>query len=291
MQRQGSMVLSALGRIAGGFARLAFGAAAHLGWRTGAACSGLLAAGWLASVVPSVLDNSAEASAPSMPAVTGSLPAATQSALRPEWIIVARASPTFALGLADIEGQPIRPLMRRERHSDAREDQLTAGQFAEPATFAHLALRRRHSSPETSFFVEASRHAAQDGLAIERSTQALPLASKFGLVEAADVVLSDGATSRACLAFRHSAEDVAFAFHGWLCGSDKRAADRQQLTCLLERINLVSAGDDRPLRAYFGKAELNRQPSCLSPKLQAAGRKTTWLDADQSAPTLRRVAR
>lgn len=280
-----SPIVSVLANMAGKLATVGIRGATALGWRTAAACCGVLGAGWIASAVPQLLDNKAEASAPS---VTGSLTIATGVARRAEWAEVQRTGTTFALSINELDGQPIRLLARRDLNSQAREDQLLSGAFASEATFARIALKRLETESVGSFFVDMSRHASESGLSIARSAQALPLNSKFGLVEAADVMLSDGAAARNCLAFRHVADGVSFSFRGWLCGTAQRAADRQQLTCLIERVTLLSAGEDRPLRTYFSKAELQRQPQCLAPKLQAAGRKTSWLDPDQRAPALRR---
>jgi len=263
---------------------------AQIGWRTAAAAAGVLAAGWLASSVPAMLDTRAQASAPSPVSLssTGSLAALAARPTMPDWVEVQRPVTTFALGVADVDGQPLRLLARRDRASSAREDRLSAGDFPAAGAYFSLALKRQHDVQESGFFVDMTRHLAEGALAVQRGAQALPLASKFGLVEAADMMLSDGQAVRACLVFRHLAGEIGFAFHGVLCGSAARAADRQQLTCLLDRVNLLAAGDDRPLRGYFSRAELRRQASCTPPKLQQAGRKASWLDDGQARPALRR---
>ncbi|MFY8039473.1 MAG: hypothetical protein ACOVN4_07415 [Bosea sp. (in: a-proteobacteria)] len=268
----------------------AFGLRAVTGasWRMLAACGGVLGAGWLASTVPSLLEAPAEAHVPALHAasITGTLADAPR--ITPEWVQVPRPVASFGLGLADIDGQPARLQARRDTASTAREDQMIAGSFAGQNPHFVLVLRRSHAAPAGSLFVALTRQAAENGLAIERTAQPVPLASKFGALESADIVLGDGDKARTCLAFRHLADEAAFAFQGWLCAGAGRTVDRQQITCLIDRIHLMAAGDDRPLRAHFSKAELQRQPACVSSKLQAAGRKTNWLDADQPAPALRR---
>lgn len=287
-KRVSSPLVSVLASLTGKLAIVGLRGVTALGWRTAAACCGVLGAGWIASAVPQLLDNKAEASAPLGASATGSLSDTMPRARQPEWADVQRAGTTFALSVTELDGQPVRLLARRDLNSQAREDQLQTGSFSSEATFARIALKRLDTENTHSFFIDISRHASESGLSIVRSAQALPVSSKFGALEAADILLSDGAASRNCLAFRHLADGVSFSFRGWLCGTSQRAADRQQLTCLVERINLLASGEDRQLRTYFSKAELQRQPQCLAPKLQAAGRKATWLDADQSAPALRR---
>jgi hypothetical protein len=283
-------LLSMLAGWAGHCSALGLRAVSAATWRTLAACGGVLAAGWLASQVPHLLDASAEAHAPATPAVsiTGTL--AEPQRMMPDWVPVPRPVASFGLGVADLEGQPVRLQGRRDSASSAREDQMLAGSFVGQGPVLVLALRRNHASAPASLFIALTRQAAENGLAIERTAQPVPLASKFGTLESADIVLGDGDRSRTCLAFRHLAEDAGFGFQGWLCAGAGRSVDRQQITCLIDRINLVAAGEDRPLRAHFSKAELQRQPACVASKLQAAGRKGNWLDADQPAPALRRNA-
>jgi hypothetical protein len=279
---------SGLAAVLGTLADAGLKSAAALGWRTAAAFCGVLGAGWIVSAVPALLDNPAEAGAPFSASVTGSVQATMSGARRAEWAEVQRAGNTFALSIAEFDGQPVRLLARRDINSQAREDQLQTGSFALDAAFTRISLKRLEADQTASFFIDMSRHASESGLSILRSAQAVPVSSKFGVLETADVLISDGRSSRSCLGFRHVAEGVSFSFRGWLCGSGARPADRQQLTCLTERITLVASGEDRQLRGYFSKAELQRQPQCLPPKLQAAGRKSTWLDPDQNAPALRR---
>jgi hypothetical protein len=262
-----------------------------IGWRTLAALGGVLAAGWAASALPMLLESPADAGA--QPRIVSeaalvSSGAATSGRRETDWIAVPRPMTTFALGVSDLDGQDVRLTARRGAQSDAREDQLVAGEFAGPKLFASIALRRASPDDAQSHFVAMSRLAARGGLAIERSAQPLALPSKFGPIEAADMVVSEGGRTRSCLGFRHQADEIGFSFQGWLCGDDKRAADRQQLTCLIDRINLHAAGEDRALRAHFARAELNRQPSCNPPKLQATGRRTSWLDGNEAKPPLRR---
>jgi hypothetical protein len=268
----------------------AFGLRAVTGasWRMLAAFGCVLAAGWLASSVPHLLDGPAKDHVPALHAasITGTLAEAPR--ITPEWVALPRPVASFALGLADIEGQPVRLQARRDTASTAREDQMIAGGFAGQGPHLVLVLRRSHAAQPGSLFVALTRQAAENGLAIERTARPVPLSSKFGALESADIVLGDGDKARSCLAFRHLAEEAGFAFQGWLCGGAGRTVDRQQITCLIDRVHLVSAGDDRPLRAHFSKAELQRQPACISSKLQATGRKTNWLDVDQPAPALRR---
>ncbi|MCX7325666.1 MAG: hypothetical protein NTZ14_14805 [Hyphomicrobiales bacterium] len=303
--RQGPRQIAALLLRSAGLAvaRTIIAALAQLGWRTGAALSGVLAIGWMASAVPALieagaaLDTGSVANAAPSVSHTGALPAGhlsgTDLAPRPDWVAVSRPVSLFNLGLADLEGQPIRLQARRDQGSGLREDMFQSGDMSGSGPLLHLAMRRISSDMRGSLFVDMTRLASEAGLAVTRSSQPIGLASKFGPVETADIMLAGAGRQagheRHCIAFRHRADGAAFSFDGWFCGSAMRAADRQQLTCLFDKLQLLGAGDDRPLRAYFAKAELARQNGCVAPKLQAAGRRTSWLDPDQSAPRLKKT--
>lgn len=286
-------------------------AAVQVGWRTFAACCGVLSAGWIASAIPEWIDASRNSTSRSaVPhalarpvSITGALAsdmpgpqvavistAQTENSrpAMPEWALVQRPVVSFSLGLPDVGGQPIRHQLRRDLHSHLREEQIKAGEFAVDAAYATITVRNVAAGTRPAFFIDMTRLAAEGGHAITRTANPVAMASKFGLVETADMVMDTNDAPRVCIGFRHAADSAAFSFQGWLCGSAARAADRQQLTCMIDRLNLVSSGEDRALRSYFSKAELNRQQGCLSPKLAAAGRKTSWLDADQASPQLRR---
>jgi hypothetical protein len=280
----------ALGRLLQRALLLLFIAAGHIGWRTSAALLGVLGAGWIASLVPAMMDTAARASAPGPAATlhTGAIAHQPTPTGFPDWTPVPRPIATFGLGMPDLDGQPVRHGARRDRQSTAREDVMQAGEFTTPGAHLLLAVQRDPVAPASSHYLALTRQAAEAGLAVERSAQPRALASKFGPIEASDVMLGQGDHVRHCLAFRHVAEDRAFGFQGWLCGQGGKAADRQRLTCLLDRLNLLAAGEARELRGHFSKAELNRQPSCTPPKLQQAGRRTSWLEDGQAKPPLRR---
>jgi hypothetical protein len=259
----------------------------QLGWRAGAAAFGVLAVGGAIMVAPASFDAALRWQVASAAAVdvTGSLPAGEP---RPQWVAVQRPLQSFAIGLANFEGQRFSHEARRDAGSDRREEMIHAGRFEEPGAHLSLTFARGGGEP-ASFYVALSRRLADRGHSVERSAQAQALATKFGLIEAADVIIAGRDGSRPCLAFRHRAEGVDLTMHGVMCGTRARAADRQQLTCLIDRVQLIGAAEDRPLRALFSRAELNRMAQCATPQLQAAGRRASWLDADQAAPRLRRA--
>ena len=209
------------------------------------------------------------------------------------WTRVTRPIAVFGLASPELEGLAIQYDARRHAPGGGRDDMLGYGSFVEDK--AHLFLSAYRAGDEArlpgGFFVDLARMASENGLSVLRNTQATGLDTKFGRIEASDAALIKGDRERACIAFRHLSPNPDFRLSGWWCGSPQRPADRAQLTCLLDRLQLLTAGEDRNLRSLFNKAELARQPHCTSSKMAAAGRKVTWLDAEGSAPPLKKAPR
>jgi hypothetical protein len=210
-----------------------------------------------------------------------------------DWIRIARPIAMFGLESPELDRQTPAYESRRTQDGARREDTLVYGVFAEPR--AHLLLRlsldRNPDRLSQPFVIATVRNAAARGMSIQRSGAAVPLQSRFGRIETADVTLSDGETSRACIAFRREAGELPLGLGGWWCGGASRPADRQQLACLLDRLDLLTAADDRALRAAFARSELARQPGCVPPRLSVSGRKASWLDADARTPALKTAAK
>lgn len=279
----GNRLAGVLGRCAS----LGTKTAIALGWRATAAGAGLLLAGWLAAAVPGLLDAPVNENAPTSPVATGSISPEITQRLTPDWVAISRPTTVFSLAALDAAGQPWRLSARLDQRSSLREDRFVAGAFGEDRFFADIIFQRHALMTGGTLALGMSRALSQEGLALVRSSQPTGLVTKFGATEAADVVVADGARERACLAFRHVAEPAGFLMQGLVCGH-ARPADRVALACMIDRITLLGAGDDRELRSHFSRAELQRLSGCTPPRLEAAGRRVTWLDNEGAAPRLRR---
>jgi hypothetical protein len=288
----------ALGRLGGavsGVLRLpAIRLTTGLVWRGLAAAAGIGAAGALVTALSSQSEAtissystlSEPAQRPLSEVVT---PPRATAAGQESWVAIARPIPIFGLESPELERQPAVLDARRSADGTRREDLLSFGGFAEPKPHLALRLAVQHERDELSrpFIVALVRTAAARGLSVQRSSLPAAVETRFGPVEAADVTLSDGASGRACIAFRMEGGTVPLALSGWWCGGEGKPADRRQLVCLIDRIDLLNAGEDPALRGAFARSELNRQPGCAPPRLSASGRKVSWLDADAPAPALR----
>jgi hypothetical protein len=290
-----------------GSRRLARSALVHMTggivWRGLAAATGI---GLTATLVAALSSGPAETALPSLASMTA-VDAAAAPAVRDVrlqatpvafgdagWITVTRPIALFGLESPELDRRTGYEA-RRNQDGSRREDMLSFGEFGEGKPFLALKFQvnrdgeaqRTLAGLSQPFVITLVRESAERGLSVGRSGMATTIETKFGTVETADVALSDGAVGRSCIGFRHLDGAAHFSFSGWWCGSEAKPADRAQLICLIDRIDLLSAGDDRDLRAAFARTELARKPGCSVPRLAATGRKGSWLDADGKAPALR----
>lgn len=210
------------------------------------------------------------------------------------WVMIGKPIALFGVESPELDKRSAYEA-RRSQDGQRREDMLTFGVFDEGKSLLSLKfqvnrdaqMQKALAGLSQPFVITLVRESAARGLSIGRGGAATTIETKFGTVETADIGLSDGVAGRACIAFRHLDAAAHLSFSGWWCGSEARPADRAQLICLIDRIDLLSAGDDPELRAIFARTELNRRQGCSVPRLAASGRKGSWLDADGKAPALR----
>jgi len=280
-----------------------FGLTSGLIWRGAAAATGI---GLTATLVAGLSSGSSEPAlaslavmtpleTPAAPPVRDVRIQAVPSALGQDgWITVTRPIALFGLDSPELDRRTGYEA-RRNHDGSKREDMLSFGEFGDGKPFLALkflvnrdsAAQRTLSGLSQPFVISLVRESAGRGLSVGRSGMTTPIETKFGPVETADIGLSDGSYGRACIGFRHQDGAAHLSFSGWWCGGEAKPADRAQLICMLDRIDLLSAGDDHELRAAFARTELNRRQGCSVPRLAATGRKGSWLDADAKAPALK----
>lgn len=210
-----------------------------------------------------------------------------------DWARIARPIAMFGLDSPELERQAPAYEASRSQDGTKREDVLSFGAFTEAKPHLLLRLVVDHGDDHLTqpFIIALVREAAARGMSVQRSGAPTGLTTKFGSVEATDVTLSDGATERACIGFRHRGGDTPLRLSGWWCGGAARPADRQQLACLVDGLALLGAGEDHALRSAFAAAERNRDGACSPPRPSTAGRKTSSLDADGTVTSLRAAAK
>lgn len=183
----------------------------------------------------------------------------------PRWTHLDR--PDIALGIDAPGFAGLATVHAARRHAGgAREDTLAFGTFRDDGAHLQVSLvRDEEEAVRRSFFVDLARRAADAGLAVVRTEQATMMTTKFGVLEAADIVLEDG-RSRGCLAFRLPDPEGSVRLFGWHCGAGK---SRAALACVIDGLTLLDDGGDFRLRDAFTAAATRRDPAC-GPRVPAA---------------------
>lgn len=185
----------------------------------------------------------------------------------PLWTEVSHPFVAYDLAGGPYAKLPLHYAARRDHAGEAREDTLAYGLPQPGEAFFRVTFLRRGTEPPstTSIFVDAARLAAGAGLAVTRSGLGARLDTRFGPFDVAGVVVERGGATAECLTFR-LADPVAapvLGVTGLACGTVEHPVDPMSLACTLDRLDLVSAGDDEALRAIFVAAERRRREGCV----------------------------
>jgi hypothetical protein len=206
------------------------------------------------------------------------------------WVDIVKPMPFFALSGSEFGREPSHYEARRHRTGGGRADTLTFGDLAdERKSWMRLSLYRAGAEEieRPSFFVSMARHAARTHLAVIRSNAPDALPTRFGDFEAADLMLATPSGDTSCLGFRMNPAGLDFFVTGIACGAAARPIDRMILACALDRLDLLAAGEDRPLAQFFAAAEAGRGKACQPPGRAGTAARDNWLDPSGRQPPLR----
>jgi hypothetical protein len=206
-----------------------------------------------------------------------------------QWLDIVRPIEIFSLDAPDFAKDTKIYRARRHREGGGREDMLGFGQLSGKESFLRLMIYRMGSEtvPHVSFYVDLARRAAAAELSIGRSFQPHVDATRFGPVEVADLdlVAKDGAATP-CLGF-HSLSEAPVEMTGFACGTKDKPLSRPGLVCIIERLDLNSAGEDPALASFFSESELKRSPACAGTALGPMPTRANWLDQADAQPPLK----
>lgn len=230
-------------------------------------------------------------------AVVEAPPAASEAPAEPikpaeSWLPVKRPISVYNLEAPEIEAANL-VFKVAMRGKTARQDTMTWTPRGDRRNAlrpqVHLVVERYEAYAPSArpLYSEFAVRAADQGASIDRMNSPDQVPSKFGPLDVAEAVLSTDQGALQCLLFRR-AETMGLVFAGWYCGTGQHPADRVSLTCFLDRLDLVSAGQDVELKRYFANAERNRR-SCAGAR--QSGRRLTWLDHEAPVPALKLSAK
>jgi len=196
------------------------------------------------------------------------------------WSVATRSFPAFAVSQPELVGKT--EAYEILRHPDGgRKDVL---RWAEPGEKPLAELEIYRPGNELSQWGPAIAEIADrmdPGGAHELEAAGI-IDSKFGAVTLLRLTGLAG-DAPACLGFMKRLDQPDLRISGWSCQGDTLPARRAAIACILNRLTLLSAGNDPKLAELFARAEL-RRGSCASATTSASS--SNWVTESEN-PRLR----
>ena len=200
---------------------------------------------------------------------------------REAWVQTVRPQPAFAAPVLDFSGQSVSYEILRHPEGGGRKDILRWSAASTEAPLSQLELYR--PGAELVAFAPAAFELA--ARATHGRTDAIQTAgvieTKFGPVALIRFSTEAGGKPHPCIGFAHSFDSPRLQIAGWTCQGENAQIQRQAIACVLDRLTMLSAGNDQKLAELFARAELRR--SGCSPSGPAAA---DWVTATHE-PVLR----
>ncbi len=209
----------------------------------------------------------------------------------PIWVDVKHPIHLYELAGSDFGKLDLTYQAKRRGLGSERQDILRYGGFDDGTPSLELSINRKAAPGDegVGLFVVMARLAADAHLSVVRSGLATSIGTRFGPFETADIVVARGSEARSCLGFQlqPGPQPRSVDIAGFACGTEAKPVDRAALACVIDRIDLVSAGEDDRLRDFFVEAERRRAGECVPPRLLAAGSRTMWMRDPGASSALR----
>lgn len=202
----------------------------------------------------------------------------------PGWTPASRPHPAFAISKLDLSDKT--NAYEILRHPDGgRKDILRWAATAAEAPTAEIEIYRPGGELDAFADADADLAARMASRKAGDATGAVEPAgvidTKFGrvtLLRFSGVAL---AGKQACLGFAKTFTTPSVRLSGWSCQADSAASQRTLIGCTLNRLILLSAGNDPKMAEFFARAELKRN-TCNATTTASAN----WIAAGD-APALR----
>lgn len=175
---------------------------------------------------------------------------------RPGWSAADRSRPGFALSKLDSSEKTVSYTILRHPEGGRRDVMRWTGDADQ--VLAELDIYREGGEFDVTRPATADL-AAQMGLgAASALEQAGLIGTKFGPVALfRPVATAEGA--RACLGYLKRSEEPALQISGFSCQGDTLPAQRAAIACTLNRLTLLTSGNEPKLADLFAHAELKRR--------------------------------
>jgi hypothetical protein len=181
--------------------------------------------------------------------------AALEPAAPMGWSMATRSRPAFAISQPEFIGKSDTYEILRHPLGGRKDIIRWAGAGDRPA--AEIEIYRPGDESSQSEPVTASLADRMDPGGIHGLEAAGVVDSKFGSVALLRLAgRADNAST--CLGFAKSLDNPSLRISGWTCQGDNLPARRAAVACMLNRLVLLTAGNEPKLAELFASAELKR---------------------------------
>lgn len=190
-------------------------------------------------------------------AALGQLPSLRddEPAEKPGWAEASRSHPAFALSKLDSSDKTASYTILRHPEGGRRDVLRWTGDADKPV--AELEIYREGGEFDVA-------RPATEGLAIRMGLAAATPLEQAGLIDTkfGPVALfrPTGTAPGTCLGYLKRSEEPALQISGFSCQGDTLPAQRAAVACTLNRLTLLTSGNEPKLAELFARAELKRRP-------------------------------
>jgi hypothetical protein len=185
--------------------------------------------------------------------------AATDPAAKNAWRLADRSARAFAVSQFDPHDKT--EAYEIFRHPQGGRRDVFHWRDADKMPVAELEIYRAGGELNHADPAIAEIAARMDPGGVRELEAAGLIDSKFGTVTLLRLTSGD---PRACLGFTKRVSDPNVRISGWSCQGDNLPARRAAISCMLNRLNLLSTGNDPKLAGLFAQAELRRSDCATS---------------------------
>jgi hypothetical protein len=171
------------------------------------------------------------------------------------WSLASRTAPAFAVSQFNLQDKT--EAYEIFRHPEGGRKDVFHWSGADNKPVAELEIYRPGGELNQSGPAIADIAARMDDDGMRELEAAGIIDSKFGTVTLLRLV-GGADNARACLGFFKRFDDPDFRISGWSCQGDNWPVRRATISCMLNRLILLTAGNDPKLAELFAHAELRR---------------------------------
>ena len=183
--------------------------------------------------------------------------AAIEPETRSDWLTIERPAPAFQANLPELS-EEAHYVIQRHARGGGRKDVISFGEPGRSVRYVMLEIYR--PGTELSEFADPASEIASraDSLSPASAVRvSLPIETKFGTMASVDFAVGHFGGGH-CVGFVRNFNMPRLQIAGVSCNMDT-IVDRTAVTCMLDRLTLLSSGSDQKVAEIFARAEVNRK--------------------------------